>query len=203
MEECLKRTHRSGFLRTHRRHRLIRHILRRQDDSQAPGDQANPFRDNVVLITGASSGIGRALATAFANQGANLVLVARNETKLRALELPGEHLIAPADVTKPDEVQRAVDAAIKREESDKPRNPELENTGQFNVYGIPAISVPCGFTSGGLPVGLMIAGPRFSESSVLALASAYERATEWHARKPPLQPGMTVPVLAKTDEQDG
>ena len=75
---------------------------------------ANPFRDNVVLITGASSGIGRALATAFAKQGANLVLVARNETKLRALELPGKHLIAPADVTKPDEVQRAVDAAIQR-----------------------------------------------------------------------------------------
>ncbi|SPE35508.1 Glutamyl-tRNA(Gln) amidotransferase subunit A [Candidatus Sulfopaludibacter sp. SbA6] len=54
---------------------------------------------------------------------------------------------------------RKIDAAIKREESDKPRNPELENTGQFNVYGIPAISVPCGFTSAGLPVGLMIAGP--------------------------------------------
>jgi aspartyl-tRNA(Asn)/glutamyl-tRNA(Gln) amidotransferase subunit A len=97
---------------------------------------------------------------------------------------------------------RTIDAAIKREESDKPRNPELENTGQFNVFGIPAISVPCGFTSGGLPVGLMIAGPRFSESRVLALANAYERATEWHARKPPLQPGMPVPALAKTEEQE-
>jgi len=97
---------------------------------------------------------------------------------------------------------RTIDAAIKREESDKPRNPELENTGQFNMYGIPAISVPCGFTSGGLPVGLMIAGPRFSESRVLALASAYERATEWHSRKPPLQPGMPVPALAKTDDQE-
>ncbi|HTP32914.1 MAG TPA: amidase [Candidatus Acidoferrales bacterium] len=97
---------------------------------------------------------------------------------------------------------RTIDAAIKREESDKPRNPELENTGQFNMYGIPAISVPCGFTSGGLPVGLMIAGPRFSESRVLALASAFERATEWHSRKPPLQPGMPVPALAKTDDQE-
>ena len=95
---------------------------------------------------------------------------------------------------------RTIDAAIKREESDKPRNPELENTGQFNMYGIPAVSVPCGFTSGGLPVGLMIAGPRFSESRVLALASAYERETEWHGRRPPLQPGMPVPALARTDE---
>src|SRR5262249_23217048 len=54
---------------------------------------------------------------------------------------------------------RTVDAAIKREETDVPRNPELENTGAFNVFGIPAISLPCGFTSAGMPVGLMIAGP--------------------------------------------
>ena len=79
-------------------------------------------------------------------------------------------------------------------------NPELENTGQFNVYGIPAISVPCGFTSSGLPVGLMIAGPRFSEARVLALANAYEHATEWHKQKPPLQPGTPVPALKPTDE---
>jgi aspartyl-tRNA(Asn)/glutamyl-tRNA(Gln) amidotransferase subunit A len=95
---------------------------------------------------------------------------------------------------------RKIDAAIKREESDKIRNPELENTGQFNVYGIPAVSVPCGFTSTGLPVGLMIAGPRFSEARVLALAAAYERATEWHKRRPPLEPGTPVPVLAATDD---
>lgn len=95
---------------------------------------------------------------------------------------------------------RTIDAALKREESDKIRNPELENTGQFNVYGIPAISVPCGFTSKGLPVGLMIAGPRFSESRVLALAAAFEKATEWHKRKPPLTPEMVVPALAATEE---
>jgi aspartyl-tRNA(Asn)/glutamyl-tRNA(Gln) amidotransferase subunit A len=95
---------------------------------------------------------------------------------------------------------RTVDAAIKREETDKPRNPELENTGPFNMYGIPAISVPCGFTSDGLPVGLMIAGPRFSEGRVLALAHAYERATDWHKRKPPLTADMKVPPLAATDE---
>jgi aspartyl-tRNA(Asn)/glutamyl-tRNA(Gln) amidotransferase subunit A len=95
---------------------------------------------------------------------------------------------------------RKIDAAIKLEESDKRRNPELENTGQFDVYGIPAVSVPCGFTSAGLPVGLMIAGPRFSEGKVLALASAFERATEWHKRRPSLNPDMAVPPLAPTDE---
>jgi aspartyl-tRNA(Asn)/glutamyl-tRNA(Gln) amidotransferase subunit A len=97
---------------------------------------------------------------------------------------------------------RTVDVSIKREESDKPRNPELENTGQFDVYGIPAISVPCGFTAAGLPVGLMIAGPRFSEGRVLALANAYERATEWHKRRAPIRPDTVVPKLAVTDDQE-
>jgi len=97
-------------------------------------------------------------------------------------------------------IPRRIDAALKRERSEKPLNPELENTGQFNVYGLPAISVPCGFTAGGLPIGLMIAGPRFSEGRVLALANAYERATEWHKRKPPLASDTPVPILATTDE---
>jgi aspartyl-tRNA(Asn)/glutamyl-tRNA(Gln) amidotransferase subunit A len=94
---------------------------------------------------------------------------------------------------------RTVDAAREREESEKVRNPELENTGQFNIYGIPAVSVPCGFSSTGLPIGLMIAGPRFSEIRVLALAGAYESATDWHKRKPSLSPGTPVPPLKNTD----
>ena len=94
---------------------------------------------------------------------------------------------------------RTVDASIEREETDVPRNPELENPGAFNNYGIPAISVPCGFTSSGLPVGLMIAGPRFAEGRVLALAQAYERATEWHTRRPALTPDMPVPPLKRTE----
>jgi aspartyl-tRNA(Asn)/glutamyl-tRNA(Gln) amidotransferase subunit A len=95
---------------------------------------------------------------------------------------------------------RTVDASIKREETDVPRNPELENTGAFNVYGIPAISIPCGFTSKGLPVGLMIAGPRFSEGRVLALAHAFEQATDFHTKVPPIGPDTPVPPLAATDE---
>jgi aspartyl-tRNA(Asn)/glutamyl-tRNA(Gln) amidotransferase subunit A len=91
-----------------------------------------------------------------------------------------------------------VDAAIKREETDVPRNPELENTQAFNAYGIPTISIPCGFTSAGLPVGLMIAGPRFAEGRVLALARAFEQATGWHTRRPPLTPDTPVPPLKTT-----
>lgn len=97
---------------------------------------------------------------------------------------------------------RTIDASVKREEAVKERNPELENTAQFNNMGIPAISVPCGFTSTGLPVGLMIAGPRFSEGLVLALAWAYEKATEWHKKRPVLTPEMKVPALARTDDSE-
>jgi aspartyl-tRNA(Asn)/glutamyl-tRNA(Gln) amidotransferase subunit A len=62
----------------------------------------------------------------------------------------------------------------------------IRNTLPFNVFGIPAISVPCGFTRAGLPIGLQIVGPKFGESPVLALAHAYEQATDWHRREPPL-----------------
>jgi len=58
----------------------------------------------------------------------------------------------------------------------------LRNTRPFNVWGLPAISVPCGFTEGGLPIGLQIAGPHWREDLVLRLAHAYEQATAWHKR---------------------
>lgn len=58
----------------------------------------------------------------------------------------------------------------------------LRNTRPFNVWGLPAISVPCGFTQSGLPIGLQIAGPHWREDLVLRLAHAYEQATAWHKR---------------------
>jgi aspartyl-tRNA(Asn)/glutamyl-tRNA(Gln) amidotransferase subunit A len=62
----------------------------------------------------------------------------------------------------------------------------LRNTRPWNALGLPAVSVPCGFTSDGLPIGLQITGAPFDEARVLALAHAYEHATEWHARRPAL-----------------
>jgi Asp-tRNA(Asn)/Glu-tRNA(Gln) amidotransferase A subunit family amidase len=59
----------------------------------------------------------------------------------------------------------------------------LRNTRPFNVWGLPAISVPCGFTHSGLPIGLQIAGPPWREDLVLRLAHAYEQATAWHKRR--------------------
>jgi aspartyl-tRNA(Asn)/glutamyl-tRNA(Gln) amidotransferase subunit A len=62
--------------------------------------------------------------------------------------------------------------------------PLLRNTLPYDVLGTPAISVPCGVSPEGLPIGLQFAGPRLGEAKVLALAHAYERATEWHMRRP-------------------
>lgn len=62
----------------------------------------------------------------------------------------------------------------------------LRNTRPFNVWGLPAISQPCGFTRSGLPVGMQIAGAPGREDQVLAMAYAYENATEWHKTPSPL-----------------
>jgi aspartyl-tRNA(Asn)/glutamyl-tRNA(Gln) amidotransferase subunit A len=53
----------------------------------------------------------------------------------------------------------------------------LRNTRPFNVWGLPAISLPCGFTNSGLPIGLQIAGPHWREDLVLRVAHAYEQVT--------------------------
>jgi aspartyl-tRNA(Asn)/glutamyl-tRNA(Gln) amidotransferase subunit A len=55
-----------------------------------------------------------------------------------------------------------------------------------NLAGVPGISVNCGFTSGGLPIGLQLIGKPFDEATVLAVAHAYEQATPWHTRRPSL-----------------
>jgi aspartyl-tRNA(Asn)/glutamyl-tRNA(Gln) amidotransferase subunit A len=60
----------------------------------------------------------------------------------------------------------------------------LRNTRPINVWGLPAISVPCGFTKAGLPIGLQIIGPHWQEDRVLQLAYAYEQSTAWHKRSP-------------------
>jgi aspartyl-tRNA(Asn)/glutamyl-tRNA(Gln) amidotransferase subunit A len=54
-----------------------------------------------------------------------------------------------------------------------------------NLTGLPALSVPCGFSSEGLPVGLQIIGRPFDEPTVLRVGQAYQGVTEWHLRRPP------------------
>ena len=74
----------------------------------------------------------------------------------------------------PREGQDAVAAAIRL----------TSNTAPFNVTGLPAVSIPCGFTKGGLPIGLQLAAGPWREALLLRAARAYEAATEWSERHP-------------------
>jgi aspartyl-tRNA(Asn)/glutamyl-tRNA(Gln) amidotransferase subunit A len=62
----------------------------------------------------------------------------------------------------------------------------IRNTMPFNAYGVPSITVPCGFGADGLPIGLQISGRPLGEVDVLTLAHTFEQATEWHRRVPPI-----------------
>ncbi len=86
-------------------------------------------------------------------------------------------LVTPTTAVPPPTIEEAVRLGIELE--------LIRNTAPFNTYGIPTISIPCGFTRTGLPIGIQISGPRFGETRVLALAHAYEQATDWHTRRPP------------------
>jgi aspartyl-tRNA(Asn)/glutamyl-tRNA(Gln) amidotransferase subunit A len=78
-------------------------------------------------------------------------------------------LVTPTTAVAPPTIEEAVRLGIELEMN--------RNTGLFNVYGLPTISIPCGCTSSGLPIGMQISGPHFGEAKVLMLANAYEQAT--------------------------
>jgi aspartyl-tRNA(Asn)/glutamyl-tRNA(Gln) amidotransferase subunit A len=96
--------------------------------------------------------------------------IAANFTKLDVFAVPG----AP----------RPPEAFATLDPNEQNRRPNFTNP--FNLTGLPAISVPCGFTDGNLPAGLQIVAPPFEEATALRAAYAYEQATEWHKRKPVL-----------------
>ena len=65
-------------------------------------------------------------------------------------------------------------------------NAYVRTCGPFNLSGLPALSIPCGFTEPGLPIGLQIVGRPFDEAMVLRIGQAYQSNTDWHTRKPAL-----------------
>jgi aspartyl-tRNA(Asn)/glutamyl-tRNA(Gln) amidotransferase subunit A len=60
------------------------------------------------------------------------------------------------------------------------------NTPPFNLSGLPALALPCGFSTAGLPLSLQLAGRPFDEATVLRAGHAYQQATDWHRRRPPV-----------------
>ena len=87
-------------------------------------------------------------------------------------------LVTPCVMRMPATIEAAI--------GDPRAGPFIRNTLPFANYGVPTISVPCGLSRAGLPIGLQISGPRLGEARVLALAHAYEQATGWHRREPSL-----------------
>ena len=57
-------------------------------------------------------------------------------------------------------------------------------TRAFNLTGLPALSLPCGFTGDGLPIGMQLIGRPFDEATLFKIGHAYEQATDWHTRRP-------------------
>jgi aspartyl-tRNA(Asn)/glutamyl-tRNA(Gln) amidotransferase subunit A len=95
------------------------------------------------------------------------------------------------------EVSWSIEEELTRAANQRARNPKPGNTRALDDYGLPTITVPCGFSKSGLPIGLQLSGTNWREVDVLALAHAYQQATDWHLRRPPLTPETKVPVLSK------
>ena len=70
------------------------------------------------------------------------------------------------------------------------------NTKVINFLGLPAISVPCGFTSNGLPTAFQLFGRPLQEAALLRVADRYQQATDWHAREPEMVADAANPIAA-------
>ena len=91
---------------------------------------------------------------------------------------------AQVDVFAVPSTARPPEAFVALDPNEQNMRPSFTNP--FNLTGLPAISVPCGFTEGNLPVGIQIVARPFDEASCFRVAYAYEQATEWHKRRPAL-----------------
>jgi Asp-tRNA(Asn)/Glu-tRNA(Gln) amidotransferase A subunit family amidase len=105
--------------------------------------------------------------------------------KFRELFIDVDVLIAPARYGVAPKITEPLDGPdpIPLPTPSSPGMRRLIQAG--NLAGIPALSIPCGF-AGNLPVGLQLAGPAFTENTLLALGREFQNRTDWHRRRPPL-----------------
>lgn len=93
-------------------------------------------------------------------------------------------IIGPGNATRAGEAGGWISVVDGVEHDLRQTGPEY--TGIYNIVGNPAAVVPAGFSSEGTPIGLQIAGPWWDEATVLQVAHAFEQATPWHTRRPPV-----------------
>jgi aspartyl-tRNA(Asn)/glutamyl-tRNA(Gln) amidotransferase subunit A len=146
-----------------------------------------------ATAAGAGGGRGGSRAIDYINEWRALRLVRRkvDDEVFRKQEVD---LIVTPTIR---ELPWSIEEELTRAASGRARNPKPGNTRALDDYGLPTITVPCGLSKSGLPVGLQISGGNWREVDVLALAHAYQRATDWHTRRPSLTPDAKVPVLSK------
>lgn len=94
-----------------------------------------------------------------------------------------------------------IEDELSRAANSRGGTPKPGNTRALDDYGLPTITVPCGISKSGLPVGLQISAANWRETDALALAHAWQKATDWHTKKPALAPDAKVPVLSRTAAQ--
>jgi aspartyl-tRNA(Asn)/glutamyl-tRNA(Gln) amidotransferase subunit A len=105
--------------------------------------------------------------------------------KFRELFAGVDVLIAPARYAVAPKITEPLDGPDPVP-SPLPASPGMRRLIQAgNLAGIPALSIPCGF-AGNLPVALQLAGPAFTENTLLALGREFQNRTDWHKRRPPL-----------------
>jgi aspartyl-tRNA(Asn)/glutamyl-tRNA(Gln) amidotransferase subunit A len=121
------------------------------------------------------------LATQYVNaQRARVVLMADFAAALQQVDA----LVTPTMPTAA--VPIGAETVVVRGEARDLRPTYNRLTSPINLVGLPALSVPCGFSAAGLPIGLQLVGRAFDETTLLTLGHAYETSTEWHVRQPPL-----------------
>jgi len=106
------------------------------------------------------------------------------EEFLKAFEVVDVLITPGLPVVAPEMVEDSVTISGKRETV---RSALTRLMRPYNLTGIPAIVMPCGFSQSGLPAALQIAGRPFEESTILALAQAYEKHTPWHEKRPSIE----------------
>jgi aspartyl-tRNA(Asn)/glutamyl-tRNA(Gln) amidotransferase subunit A len=104
--------------------------------------------------------------------------VARNQ--VAAVFNDVDVLVTPTNPGLPEAISGAQLAEANSAEA------SVRNTAPFNLYGIPTISLPCGFSASGLPIGMQLSSARLNEAALFALGAAWQQASDWHLRRPAL-----------------